>query len=387
MPLKTHIKNLIAQTGPISMSEFMRIALADAQHGYYKTREPFGTKGDFITAPEISQMFGELIGIWCADIWQKMGSPNIEIVEIGPGRGTLMADLLRGTRKIQGFHDNIAISMVETSKRLQEIQREKLVNLHPRIKWFEDIATVPDKPLIIVTNELFDALPINQYVMQNGKWHEKMLGLDGSGELAFMLRPVSLSLEGEGGFIQFLLQKLVRNPGEGGIYLNKEAPPHPNPLPQGEGTTPHIEICPEAIIIMEEISKRIKQHGGAALIIDYGYTKPEYNNTISAITSHKHHDMLENIGNADISAHVDFALLAKVAINKGMKIFGATGQGDFLRNLGIDFRAIQLTKNATEKQKQDIETAKTRLTGNGEAQMGELFKVLAVTNGVVPEGF
>lgn len=351
MLLEKYLKNLITQTGPISMAEFMQAALAHPEHGYYKTAEPFGVAGDFTTAPEISQMFGELIGIWCADIWQQMGCPaNIELVEIGPGRGTLMDDLLRTTIRVPGFHDSISIAMVETSKRLKDIQHAKINQKHPRIKWLQNVSELPQKPLIIVANELFDALPVHQYFMQEGQWCEKMVGLNRVGELEFLLGNPLLST-------------------------------HPQ---AGDGAT--LETCPLAITIMEEISTRIKQHGGAALIIDYGYIKSEYKNTISAILNHKHHDILSDIGKADLSAHVDFGLLRSVAENKGINVCGAISQGDFLRNMGIAIRVEKLSKNASVQQQNDIEAARYRLVDDTE--MGKLFKVLAVCNkGVEPGGF
>ena len=157
MPLKAHLKQLIEEHGAISMAEFMQVVLAHPDYGYYKTAEPFGVEGDFTTAPEISQVFGELIGIWCADIWLKIGCPSdIEIVEFGPGRGALMDDLLRATNQIPEFHESISISMIETSKRLANIQFTKLNHKHPRISWLENIDNLPQKPLILVANELFD---------------------------------------------------------------------------------------------------------------------------------------------------------------------------------------------------------------------------------------
>jgi len=364
MSLTTHLKNLIAQTGAISMAQFMQIVLAHPDYGYYKTKEPFGIKGDFTTAPEISQLFGELIGIWAADIWLKMGSPtDIQLVEIGPGRGTLMDDLLRATKRVAGFHESISISMVETSKRLATIQHEKLKDKHPRIKWLENISDVEKKPMILVTNELFDALPVHQYIKQNGQWFEKMLALDAAGELEFAICHSERSEESNSYFKQIL------------SYAQDES--------IKDGAT--LEISPLAITIMEQICQHIKQHGGAALIIDYGYTKPEFKDTIHAILNHKHHGLLEDIGNADLSAHVDFGLLGNVAENSDLSVYGAISQGNFLRNMGIYFRIENLSKNANEQQRIDLKTASARLTEY--TQMGKLFKALAVTSGIEPAGF
>ena len=354
MSLENHLKDLIVQTGPINMAEFMQIVLSHPDYGYYKTKEPFGVAGDFTTSPEISQMFGELIGIWCADILQQMDcAGGVELVEIGPGRGTLMDDLLRITKNVPGFHDNISVSMVETSKRLAAIQREKISARHPRIKWVENVAELPEKPLIIIANELFDALPIHQYIKQDGKWHEKMLGVNGAGELEFVIAGSERNAEGG----------TPDNIADGGI----------------------VETCPSGEAIMQELCGRIKKNGGAVLIIDYGYFAREYKDTLFAISNHKHQGLLENIGKADLSAHVDFTTLGKVAKSAGMNIYKAT-QCDFLRNMGIGIRAERLSKNAIAQQKQDVQSAMERLTND--AQMGKLFKVLAVCdNKIIPAGF
>jgi hypothetical protein len=377
MPLITQLKNLITQTGTISMAEFMQIVLAHPEYGYYKTQEPFGIKGDFTTSPEISQLFGELIGIWTADIWLQMGSPpDMQLVEIGPGRGTLMDDLLRATKHVPGFHEGISIFMVETSNRLALIQQDKLKHKHPRIKWLENISDIEKQPVIFVANELFDALPAHQYIKQNDQLFEKMLGLNKSGELEFVTIPITSR---KSHFSQVISSKM----GMQSFQRNMN-----NPNPWGGGAIPDsaiLEISPLAINIMEEICQHIKQHGGAALIIDYGYTKPEFKDTICAILNHKHHGLLEDIGSADLSAHVDFGLLRNVAENIGLSVYGAINQGDFLNNMGIDLRVGNLSKNANEKQIIDLQTAAARLTQEG--QMGKLFKALAVTRNIEPAGF
>lgn len=356
MTLSSHIKNIISHTGPISISEFMQLALSHPLYGYYQAKEPFGTKGDFTTSPEISQMFGEMIGAWSAHIWQQMGClQDVVIVEMGPGRGTLMADFLRSTAKIPGFHNSISIAMVETSKRLQELQRNNIGNMHPRISWYEDVKSLPQKPIIVIANELFDALPIRQYIKQNGKWHEKMLGVDKNGELAFTLSP-EIKMEG----------KLIENAPENGV----------------------VEICPQGGAIIKELVERVKMHNGAVLIIDYGYIETQYKDTLDAIGGHQHRNILEDIGALDISAHVDFQALKKAADTAGVRVFGPTTQGSFLQKLGIGMRAEMLCKNASDEQKHEIKTALARLVGNSPEEMGELFKVISFTTGnIVPEGF
>jgi NADH dehydrogenase [ubiquinone] 1 alpha subcomplex assembly factor 7 len=216
------------------------------------------------------------------------------------------------------------------------------------------MASVPQRPMVVICNELFDALPVHQYIKQNGAWHEKMLGINKTGNLEFMLSPCAFKPYGD----------------------DKTA----------DGAV--LEICPQANVLMETIAGRIKQSGGAALIIDYGYVKPLYKNTISALSKHKHNDLLENIGKADISAHVDFIALGKIAPKMAVEVYGPITQGEFLQNLGIQIRAEKLQKNATAQQKHDIDSALARLVGSADKQMGELFKVLAIaSDGVVPEGF
>ncbi len=354
MSLEAYIRDLIRQTGPISMEQFMRIAMAHPDYGYYKVNQPFGLAGDFTTSPEICQIFGELIGLWCAHTWQQMGAhTDIIIAEIGPGRGVLMADFLRGTSHIQGFHDSIEIAMVETSEFLTSLQEKRLFNLHPRIKWYKNITQLPAKPALIFSNELFDVLPVQQYIKQHGLWCEKMLGIDDAGQLAFVLKKLQN--------VEF--GRLGRNL-DYQIFLPRV------------GDAAVFEICPDAVILWEEICARVKLHGGASLVIDYGYVESEFIDTIVALRRHKQCDVLTNIGTADISAHVDFGLLINIAQKSDIAVSQVISQGKFLRDLGIEIRAQMLAKNANASQKQELASSVARLIED--EQMGKLFKVLAV---------
>lgn len=338
------ISRHIAQSGPISIAQFMAYALSHPEFGYYQTTDPFGGKGDFTTAPEISQVFGELIGIWCAHQWQQMGCPSSVIfVEVGPGRGTLMQDLLRGTRHVPGFHTALNIHMVETSPLLKTMQ-QSVLTAYPGICWHENLVDVPDGPLLLVANELFDALPIHQYVKTGTGWRERLLGLNKERKLAYHLSPVV--------------------PFEEELDLS-----HPD-APEGS----LVEVCPMGLAILHEITRRLKAQHGAALIIDYGYDTPPYSNTLQALKFHKHHPTLADIGDADISAHVDFSALQTYSLKQGVSTSAILPQRNFLLAMGIEHRLQALLKNANESQHQELTTAAHRLIDP--QQMGTLFKVL-----------
>jgi NADH dehydrogenase [ubiquinone] 1 alpha subcomplex assembly factor 7 len=344
MPLKTYIKNLIKQNGPISIAQFMNEALAHPEHGYYQKQDPFGASGDFITAPEISQVFGELIGIWCADTWVAMGGGKIAIAELGPGRGTLMQDLLRGTKHIPNFHTNISIHMVETSPALTVIQQQKL-SAYKNISWHQTIDSLPDEPLLIIANEFFDALPIIQYQKAHDGWHERLVGLDNTGELAIVLSSSMGDIFGDA--------------ADGAV----------------------LEICPQGIAIVQSLATRIAKHGCGALIIDYGYATTDYRSTLQALKAHKYHNIFDNIGDADITAHVDFAAIAAAAKNI-VNVSDVVTQGSLLLALGIKIREKQLLEKATAAQQADIISSTDRLI-NPE-QMGSLFKAIALVNKNLP---
>lgn len=341
-PLAQLIEAEIALTGPMPVARFMALALGHPEHGYYMRAEPFGRGGDFITAPEISQMFGELLGLWCADTWLRMGQPNpVHLVELGPGRGTMMADALRATARVPGFATAHQVHLVESSPRLRMQQQAALACYD--VTWHQSLDGVPSGPVLLLANEFFDALPIRQFVRLRDGWHERMVGRSPAGEgLAFTAVPDALPLD----------HPLAGRAPEGSI----------------------IETCPGGTALAASIGERLVRHGGAALFIDYGYDQPQAGATLQAVRGHRRHDPLLNPGEADLTAHVDFAALSVAA---GVASHGPIGQGDLLRALGIGERAATLAGKATPAQAESIASALARLTEP--AAMGTLFRALALT--------
>jgi SAM-dependent MidA family methyltransferase len=345
-PLAAKLADLIRAQGPIPVSVYMAACLGDSDHGYYTGRDPLGQAGDFTTAPEISQMFGELIGLWCAAVWQSMGSPHaVALVELGPGRGTLMADALRAAKALPPFLAAADLHLVESSPTLRAAQKTALSG-HD-VSWHDRIDTLPGGPLIVVANEFFDALPIRQYVRRPDGWHE---------------RHVDVSEEGDG--FRFVLAPDT-------VDLDADAP---------DGAV--VEACPSGRAIAQEIGRRIHVHGGAALIIDYGPARPGPGDSLQAVRNHRYHPVLDDPGEADLTAHVDFAALAAEAQATGAKASAVLNQGAFLRAMGIDARAEALTRKATETQKQGIFAAHERLTAPH--AMGHLFKVMTICHPDLP---
>ena len=357
-PLAEHLAGLIRTTGPIPLSHYMALALGHPHHGYYMTRDPLGARGDFITAPEVSQMFGELIGLWIADTWMARDRPSPFILcELGPGRGTLMADALRALRSVPGLMDTGDIHLVETSPTLRREQEKRV----PGATWHDRFDAVPQGPLFLVANEFFDALPISQFVKTERGWCERYVTLaDGDGETPRFV-PV-----------------LAPAPAADAVL-----PPAMRGAPIGSIG----EISPASSAIAEEIGERIAAHGGAALIIDYGHPQSAVGDTLQALRAHEFTDPFEAPGEADITAHVDFEALALAATRGGAKTHGPIEQGTFLNALGIGARAATLKARATVEQAHEIDVARARLTGGEE--MGSLFKVLAVTasDATAPAGF
>ena len=333
---------LIASTGPISLMHYM----GESNARYYASRDPLGTAGDFVTAPEISQMFGELIGLWLADIWTRAGRPErVHYVELGPGRGTLARDALRVAAR-QGLTP--AVHLVEGSGALRAVQQAAL----PSAQWHDDLGSVPsDGPLLVVANEFFDALPVRQLVMTGSGWRERMVGLE-QGRLV----PVAGSVPMDAAVPEARRQAAV-------------------------GTI--LETCPGAAAVTEEIARRLAAQGGAALLIDYGYDAPRYGASLQAVRAHRKVDPFDAPGECDLTALVDFAALAEVAQARGARWLGTVGQGSWLRALGIDMRAAALVAAAPE-QAAAVQAANERLTG--EDQMGQLFKVMGLAAPGWPDG-
>ncbi|MEH6630084.1 MAG: SAM-dependent methyltransferase [Halopseudomonas aestusnigri] len=345
----TQLAKRIKLEGAITIADFMADVLTAPKHGYYMSGEPFGAAGDFITAPEVSQMFGELIGVWCADTWYNMGGPTeLNLVELGPGRGTLMADILRAAGMVPGFLQTLQVHLVEVSPNLKKKQKQALAGFN--ITWHQDLTSLPEGPTLFIANEFFDALPIKQFERSPDGWCERLITLNEDGkELIFTLSPPSKAIES-------LIPKNLCSAAEGAV----------------------VELSPIASTITDMISRHILDHGGAALFIDYGRDIPTATPSLQAIKSHKKHPVLKEPGTADISALVDFPTLVTTALNTGIAAHGPITQRDFLHSLGIEQRAEMLRKTGTDEQVVDITSAEHRLTDPNE--MGTLFKVLALTH-------
>lgn len=330
----------IAATGPITLADYMADCLLHPLHGYYATRDPFGARGDFTTAPEISQMFGELLGLCLAQCWLDQGAPAIfTLAELGPGRGTLMADILRATRAVPGFHAAARVTLVEASPTLREIQRATL-GTHD-VTWAESVESLPEAPLFLIANEFFDALPIRQFTRQGDGWAETVVGLtDGTLTLG-RTAPAPLAA----------LRHRLQDTQDGDI----------------------VEICPAAPPIMARIGQIVARHGGAAILIDYGDWRSR-GDTFQALEHHRFASPIANPGNADLTAHVDFEALAIAA--HPAKASRMIPQGAFLKRLGIDARAARLAQSLTGDALQSHRAAHHRLTDSTE--MGSLFKALAI---------
>lgn len=345
--LKTRIVDLIEALGPIPINEYMALCLFDPADGYYTTREPFGVAGDFVTAPEISQMFGELVAVWIYQAWLASGRPMpVTIAEVGPGRGTLMKDMLRTLSRLDpDLANGATFAMIETSPRLTAVQKQTLGTTPFPIGWHETIDTLPKQPLFIVGNELFDAVPIRQFVRAGTGWRERMVGLDDANALGFFA--------GAGSVDPTLLPIDAAEAPQGAI----------------------VEIAPARAALMATIAERISKHGGAGLFLDYGYLQPGIGDTLQALHSHDHDDVLANPGEADLTTHVDFAALATIVHAHGLDAHLST-QGDFLLGMGILERAGRLGADADQAERDRITGDVERLAGP--QAMGELFKVLAV---------
>lgn len=347
-PLADLIRRRIAASGPISLSEYMADCLLHPEHGYYATRDPFGTAGDFITAPEISQMFGELIGLALAQSWLDQGSPApFTLAELGPGRGTLMADILRAAGSVPGFGQAAEVHLVEASPVLRAAQAAALPGANP--VWHDTADTLPDAPLFLVANEFFDALPVRQFERCGNGWAERLVALTGNTLSFGLAAPTPL---------QALAHRLA-DTGEGAV----------------------VELRQAAAPVVAALADRIAAHGGAALIIDYGDWR-SLGDTFQALQKHQVVDPLAAPGQADLTAHVDFEALARAAARPGVAVSHMVPQGVFLEQLGITARAQALAARMTGPALDAHVSAHRRLTHPDE--MGSLFKCLVITPTIAP---
>lgn len=347
-PLGARIARQIAATGPLSLAQYMAACLMDPEHGYYATRDPLGAAGDFTTAPEISQMFGELLGLCLAQSWLDQGAPKGVLAEAGPGRGTLMADILRATRGVPGMHQRLSLHLIEASPALRAVQAARL----PGAVWHGHIDALPEAPLWFIANEFFDALPIRQFVRAGQGWREVVVGVQ-DGRLVRGLTPPAPLAD--------LAHRLDDVP-EGGV----------------------VETCPSALPILRALADRIGRLGGAAIIVDYGGPR-SLGDTFQAVQGHAFADPFAEPGLADLTAHVDFGAL--VAAVPDLTASALTPQGDLLRALGIEARAERLARNLTGAALDSHRAALHRLTDAQE--MGTLFKALALVapGAPLPPGF
>ncbi len=343
--LAQEIASIIAQDGPISVERYMSLCLSHPTLGYYMTRDPFGADGDFITSPEISQMFGELVGLWSAEAWASSGSPTpARLVELGPGRGVLMADALRAARVAGSFYATLEVTMVETSEKLVEAQRARLAAVERPVGWVESVDALPLGPAVIIANEFFDALPVRHYVRTDHGWCERQIGLV-DGRFAFGAAP------------------------EPERYLTVDAP---------VGAV--LEVAAMSQRIMMTLAARIVMQGGVLLVVDYGHTQTALGETLQAMRRHAFVDPLETPGEADLTTHVDFAGLVRAARAAGAQTHGPVMQGRFLRQIGIERRAEALMRNAAPEQREAVASSLARLTSEDKpTDMGRLFKALVVT--------
>lgn len=346
----------IALSGPLTVADYMAEALGHPRFGYYATRDPLGAAGDFVTAPEISQMFGELIGLWCAVVWRAMGRPDpVHWGELGPGRGTLIADALRAGRTVPGFVEAARLHLVETSPVLRRLQAATLARAeppHPPL-WHADLSGIADGPLILVANEFLDALPIRQYVRTAAGWHERLVTADANG----------------GGLAWALSPPLSR-------------PPLLSPAVLDAPVGAVAEVSPAVIGVVDAIGRRLAEAGGAALIVDYGHARSAAGDTLQAVRGHAYHDPLADPGQADLTAHVDFETVLRAGAEAGARPFGPLPQGLFLERLGLGARAEALLAGADPAQAEAIRTARHRLTAP--EQMGSLFKAVSLQHPELP---
>ena len=353
LTLEQQIDLQISTTGPISVATYMGLCLTHPSKGYYRASEPIGTRGDFITAPEISQMFGELIGFWMVNLWQQMSEPKtFTLLELGPGRGTLMADILRVACRAPGFRDALKLRLFETSPVLMGEQQAKLEPYDPQ--WLQNFESFDEGPILVVANEFFDALPIRQFIRKPDGWHERQIGLV-EGKRAFGLSPTPIP-----------------------------ATAMPDAVANAEMDT-MLEVCFGGAEVMRQVARAVAKQGGSILAIDYGYAQTQTGDTLQGVRRHAYADVLETPGETDLSAHVDFGALGNVARQAGLATQPLATQGQFLNRLGLADRAAALSR-ANPGSAETIRTAQDRLTAD--QQMGTLFKVFcAHSPGLMPPGF
>ncbi len=358
--LADKLKDRIREAGPISVAEYMTICLLDPVRGYYPTRDPLGAEGDFITAPEISQMFGEVLGLWCVQSWIDLGRPDVlHLIEYGPGRGIMMSDMLRAASLDAGFKSAVNVSLIEASAALEAVQGRTLGTAGVPVQWVKKLEDVPDGPSLIIGNEFLDCLPIQQLICTDpfaGKdgWTERRVGLDEEDRLCFIKIDVPAAA--------VLTEKL--------------------PLGAREARTDDLlETCPSAAQIIDSLAQRFHQAPGRALFIDYGPDETEFGDTLQALKRHEKVGVFSDPGNTDLTARVDFAALSESAAAGDLTASAAVPQREFLSKLGLEMRAVALIR-AKPEAKPVISRQLHRLTDDGE--MGQLFKAICLSSNGLP---
>jgi NADH dehydrogenase [ubiquinone] 1 alpha subcomplex assembly factor 7 len=350
--LTLRIARRIRREGPLSIAAFMAIALHDPEAGYYARHDPLGAAGDFITAPEISQIFGELVGAWCADLWRHIGRPDsVTLVELGPGSGALLGDLLRAAATLPEFRRALDLYLVEASPVLRARQQRRLGSLAAH--FVANIDALPQGPLLLVANEFLDALPIRQLMRGRVEWAERVVTLDSEDRLVFAVGPEDPALS-------LLVPPALRE----------------------EPSETIVEICPAAAALAAALGARLARQPGAALFVDYGYFPSAPGPTLAALRRHRPAALLDDPGGADLSAHVDFAAFAAAARTAGAVVHGPVAQGRFLAALGAEARLARLSARADPVQRAALESGLERLLDP--AQMGNLFKAVALTSPGLP---
>ncbi len=350
-PLERIIREKIVCHGGITVAEYMAMCLSHPEHGYYRRSHILGAEGDFITAPEASQIFGELIGAWIVAGWQAMGCPTpVMLVEAGPGRGILMQDILRTAQHMPGFLEGVHVHLIETSPALRGEQRKRLEPSGLPIQWHDRIEDIPEGPLFLVGNEFLDALPVHHYVRRKGRFIERRVALDEEGHLCFR--------------------------DDGAPLDDKRVQAWALDLPEGS----IIELSPERETFAEMVAERIAEHGGAALFVDYGHAHPGRGETLQAVQRHRTVSVFHEPGRSDLTAHVDFTAVATAMAKGGVDVYGPLEQGVFLRALGLELRLEVLLKRADARRRLILKRGVRRIADDD--QMGRLFKVLAA----VPKG-
>jgi SAM-dependent MidA family methyltransferase len=349
--LESEIRRRIEAGGPMAVAQYMALCLTHPRHGYYTTRDPLGAAGDFTTAPEISQMFGELIGLWAAAAWRVMDSPKkVNLVELGPGRGTMAMDMLRAAKVMPDFRGALALHMIEISPALERMQRLALASADVPVSWHRTIEDIPDEPLIVVANEFFDSLPLHQAVMCADGWHERVIKIDEDDKLRFSIARDPIPL-----FDEFLPAG-INNAKIGEIFEWRDDK------------------------VARDLGRRIARADGAALIIDYGHVKSAIGDTLQAVSAHGFADPLIGPGQVDLTGHVDFQALGEAAESSGARVHGPITQAELLRRLGIEERAAALKAGAPVEYATKIEAALDRLTSEERTGMGRLIKAIALSS-------